>query len=66
MPIFKVIGIAIAAEPQQTTNHHHHTIHPSEKAIKSLTNKPIKLENQQTHYFSTHAIKIRSPQNPHD
>ena len=35
MPIFKVIGIAIATESQQTTNHHHHTIHPSEKAIKS-------------------------------
>ena len=35
MPIFKVIGLAIVAEPQQTTNHHHHNTRLPEKNIKS-------------------------------
>ena len=75
MPIFKVIGLATATEPQQTTNHHHHATRQPEKPLNhkptnplnQKTNKPIILVPtwSKSNLHRTHAIKTPTEWSPH-
>ena len=75
MPIFKVIGLATATEPQQTTNHHHHATRQPEKPLNhkptnplnQKTNKPIILvpTRSKSNLHRTHAIKTPTEWSPH-